>query len=160
MSSNHETFISSETASLWRFISSSISHLVDLVGDLSDEELAWRPSAPAANSLGVLTMHTLGNLEENVIQTLCGEPVHRQREAEFRLEQVTAADLQARWSSLRQSAEIRLAAFTTSDLDHRYFHPRRGELTGREVLIVVARHAAEHLGQAELTRDLLRASQL
>jgi hypothetical protein len=30
-------------------------------------------------------------------------------------------------------------------------------VTGRAILIVVARHAAEHLGQAELTRDLLRA---
>jgi hypothetical protein len=31
-----------------------------------------------------------------------------------------------------------------------------GVLTGREVLLVVARHAAEHLGQVELTRDLTK----
>jgi hypothetical protein len=37
-------------------------------------------------------------------------------------------------------------------------HPRRGPLSGREILIVVARHAAEHLGQAELTRDLMKAA--
>lgn len=159
MSPDHETFNSSETASLWRFISSSIERLVELAGGLSADELEWRPAAPAANSLGVLAMHTLGNLEENVIQTLCGEPVHRQRNAEFHLERVTATDVQTRWSSLSESVELRLSALTSSDLDRRYFHPRRGELTGREVLIVVARHAAEHLGQAELTRDLLRASQ-
>jgi hypothetical protein len=32
-------------------------------------------------------------------------------------------------------------------------------LTGREILLVVARHAAEHLGQADLTRDLATAMQ-
>jgi hypothetical protein len=40
-----------------------------------------------------------------------------------------------------------------------YRHPRRGAISGREILIVVARHAAEHLGQAELTRDLWKARQ-
>ncbi|CAN5843324.1 hypothetical protein BH10CHL1_BH10CHL1_01810 [soil metagenome] len=37
-------------------------------------------------------------------------------------------------------------------------HPRRGQITGREILLVVACHAAEHRGQAELTRDLLFAA--
>ena len=36
-------------------------------------------------------------------------------------------------------------------------HPRRGTITGRDVLIVVARHAAEHWGEAQLTRSLLKA---
>ena len=41
-------------------------------------------------------------------------------------------------------------------LDRERTHPRRGALTAREVLIVVARHAAEHWGEAQLTRSLLR----
>jgi hypothetical protein len=41
-------------------------------------------------------------------------------------------------------------------LDQHYTHPRRGDMTGREILIKTVRHAAEHLGHAELTRDLLR----
>ncbi|MDP9352215.1 MAG: DUF664 domain-containing protein [Chloroflexota bacterium] len=45
-----------------------------------------------------------------------------------------------------------------SRLEEEIEHPRRGRITGREVLLVVARHCAEHLGQAELTRDLLEAS--
>jgi hypothetical protein len=36
-------------------------------------------------------------------------------------------------------------------------HPRRGQISGRDVLIVVARHCAEHMGQAFLTRDLVLA---
>jgi hypothetical protein len=34
----------------------------------------------------------------------------------------------------------------------------RGEVTGREVLMLMARHAAEHVGHAELTRDLAVAA--
>jgi hypothetical protein len=37
-------------------------------------------------------------------------------------------------------------------------HPRRGPMSANEILLVVARHAAEHLAQAELTRDLLQAT--
>lgn len=36
-------------------------------------------------------------------------------------------------------------------------HPRRGIITGRDVLIVVARHAAEHWGEAQLTPSLMKA---
>ncbi len=52
-----------------------------------------------------------------------------------------------------------MTALSALDLEREVTHPRRGALTGRDVLIVVARHAVEHLGQAELTRDLARAMQ-
>jgi hypothetical protein len=50
-----------------------------------------------------------------------------------------------------------LATLTPADLDGFRRHPRRGDITGREVLIVVARHAAEHWGEVQLTRSLMRA---
>ena len=43
------------------------------------------------------------------------------------------------------------------DLDGARPHPRRGIITGRDVLIVVARHTAEHWGEAQLTRSLMKA---
>ena len=46
---------------------------------------------------------------------------------------------------------------TRGDLDAAREHPRRGTLTGRDVLIVVARHTAEHWGEAQLTRSLMKA---
>ena len=42
-------------------------------------------------------------------------------------------------------------------LDQPFTHPRRGQMSGRAILMVVIRHAAEHMGHAELTRDLIRA---
>ena len=48
---------------------------------------------------------------------------------------------------------------SAADFERAEIHPRRGVLTGREVLLIVARHATEHLGRAELTRDLAKAMQ-
>ena len=49
------------------------------------------------------------------------------------------------------------ATLPAADLDRERKHPRRDVLTGREVLIVVARHTAEHWGEAQLTKSLLLA---
>jgi hypothetical protein len=44
-----------------------------------------------------------------------------------------------------------------SSLSAEVVHPRRGRLSGFEVLVIALRHAAEHMGQAELTRELVLA---
>lgn len=44
---------------------------------------------------------------------------------------------------------------TSSALEQEYLHPRRGPLIGWAILLIVARHAAEHWAHAKLTRDLL-----
>jgi hypothetical protein len=90
--------------------------------------------------------------------TLCGQAVDRDRDGEFAARGDNSAHLDARWRDLRARLEAGLTELPAGALDTTYTHPRRGILTRREILIVVARHAAEHLGQAELTRDLLRAS--
>ena len=67
-------FANREIASFHRFISSSLDRLVSLVGELDEAGLNWRPPAPNANCLYALATHTLGNAEENILQTLCGQP--------------------------------------------------------------------------------------
>jgi uncharacterized damage-inducible protein DinB len=146
-----------EALVFWRYIASSLDRLVALVAGLSADELGWRPPAPDTNSLAILAIHTLGNAEENILGTLAGQTIARDREAEFAPREASAAGIVARWGELRERLHAALLALPPGALDADYPHPRRGAVTGREILIVVARHAAEHLGQAELTRDLLRA---
>ncbi|MGA7669155.1 MAG: DinB family protein, partial [Nitrolancea sp.] len=124
-------FASREVASFWRFITSSLN---------------WRPPAPEANSLYALAIHTFGTVEENVVEILGGQPVNRQREAEFQAAGPSTAAIQQRWETLRPNLEAVLTLLTHADLQRTYSHPRRGEITGLAVLIVVARHTAEHLG--------------
>lgn len=145
---------SREVASFWRYIASSLDRLVGLAADLGEPGMYWQPPAPNANSIAVLVVHTLGNAEENILETLCGQTVGRNRTAEFEIASISVQQLQDQWFSIRLDMETALMQLSASELDREHLHPRRGMLPGRDILIVVARHAAEHLGQAELTRDL------
>jgi len=150
-----------EVATFWKAIQSSLDSLLKTLEGLDAEQLNWRPPAPETNSLYALATHTLGNAEELILGILAGQPVHRDRESEFRATGDSAAALAERWSALRGRMDAALAALPDGAPDRDdYQHPRRGQISGREALLIVARHAAEHTGQAELTRDLLRAGQV
>jgi hypothetical protein len=159
--SSHEastsTFANAETGAFWRYISGTLDRFMEVVADCTVDELNWRPPAPDTNSIYVLAVHTLANARQGILGTLCGQDVSRNREEEF----VQVADEQnARipgWPALRAELERGLAGLDPARLDATVEHAQRGLVAGREILIIVARHAAEHLGQAELTRDLARA---
>ena len=147
-----------ELALYWRKIAGSLDRLLATLDGLDEEQLNWRPPAPNANSLYALATHTLGNAEENLLGVLAGQPVERDREGEFRASGNSTAELRQRWAALRARIREALANLPPGALDRAdYQHPRRGAISGRKVLLIVARHAAEHAGQAELTRDLLLA---
>jgi len=143
-----------ETGTFWHYIVGSVNRILVCLNDLSEEDLNWRP-LENANSLYVLAIHTMGNIEVNILEVLCGQAVHRQRQAEFAARGSSPVDLNRRWSELQACIVSALDQLPAAEFDRMHDHPRRGQLTGREVMIVVARHAAEHMGQAELTRDLL-----
>jgi uncharacterized damage-inducible protein DinB len=138
----------------WGFISRSIERIIACLDGLSEEEMNWRP-IENANSLYVLVTHTLGNVEENILGLLCGQTVHRIRDEEFAARGRSMETILVKWRDLQGRIILGLQDLPEGELEHKREHPRRGQLSGREVLIVVARHAAEHMGQAELTRDLL-----
>lgn len=104
-----------------------------------------------------MATHTLGNAEENILGVLAGQPVDRDHEREFAAAPSQAA-IAAQWQDLRPRLLAVLCGLPAGELARPRAHPRRGSITAREVLLVVARHAAEHLGQAELTRDLWLAA--
>ncbi|EFH85376.1 DinB family protein [Ktedonobacter racemifer] len=141
-----------------RYILSSLDRLVQCLDGLDENQLNWQPPAPHANSLYTLVVHTLGNAEENLLLTLFDQPSSRNREQEFVMKGQSADALIAQWQALRERLQKTLLSLSSGDLEQEHLHPRRGSITGLDILIVVARHAAEHLGQAELTRDLVLAS--
>jgi HAMP domain-containing protein len=150
-------FAADEARVYWRYISSSIDRLVTLAMEAPAEVISWEPPAAGANSILGLTRHTLANAEENILGLVLGHPVNRLREDEFAAKGSVEAVATA-WNTLREELDRDLVAVTEREVSGTVRHPRRGELARREVLLVVARHAAEHLGQAELTRDLAHAA--
>lgn len=155
-----QAFVSAEVETFWTYINSSICRLVAIAEELPLPGLNWHPPAVGANSVGALVVHVCGNAEENLIGTLCGRGVTRDRASEFAGHPVFTSDLVTGWAALQARLIQELAALPSERLDESLHHPRRGTRCGRDVLIVVARHAAEHLGQAELTRDLWFSTQI
>lgn len=146
---------SPEVALYWQVIAQTIDQIVACLDDLSIDDLNWKP-IPAGNSLAVLAVHTIASTEESIVGVFCGQEVAREREAEFRTITEDHATIIQRWSAVRARIEAALHVAPTTWLDQERHHPRRGRLTGREVLLGVASHTAEHLGHASLTRDLVR----
>ena len=148
----------SQASIFGRYLCESIERLLGCLDGLAPDQLDWQPPAPEANSLYVLAVHTMANAEEVVVFVLGGQPNQRNREAEFLAQATSGAALDERWHFLHAQITGTLAGLPNSALNAPVDHPRRGRISGREVLILACRHAAEHAGQAELTRDLLRAA--
>ena len=101
----------------------------------------------------------MASSRETILEVLCGTPVGRLREQEFLAEGDSADSIKAHWAGSKEFLFEALRGISAADLDRGYDHPRLGRLTGREILLLVIRHAGEHLGHAELTLDLLRSRQ-
>ena len=145
----------------WSYITHSIETIISALSDLEEAgvPLDWRPPAAGANSVQVLATHALGATEHRLLDVLCGIAVDRDREGEFAARGVrSAAAIAEEWRALAARIGPALDELTEADLAAPRRHPHRGELSGLELLLVVARHMAEHAGQAELTRDLALAA--
>jgi hypothetical protein len=135
-----------------------IERIIRCLDGMDADGLNWRPPAPETNSLYVLAFHTMGSAEEAVIQVLGGQPVQRDRDAEFRASGDSAEPLYARWESLKVRLRETLASLPPEAMEKEVQHRRFGAMPGRKFLFLTVQHPAEHAGHAELTRDLYRAS--
>ncbi len=124
---------------------------------LDEAGINWKPDAPDTNSIYVLATHTMANVRQNALAVLGGQEDQRDRDAEFVASGDSAAELQAQWAELKPQMVEALGKLDTDDLTRVHAHPRRGTVTGLQVLMIAATHAGEHAGQAELTRDLYNA---
>jgi len=135
--------------------------MVALIRPLDAECLNWTPSIPETNSIAALVRHTMGSLEGWFARAV-GEPVQRNREAEFRARH-TADELIALIEQSRAESRRRLAMLDGVDLSalRRY---RRINATEDEDLSVAwcvehaIIHAGEHWGQIQLNRQLYAAN--
>ena len=127
---------------------------------LSEAQLNWWPPIDGANSAYVIAAHTLGNARAWVLGIACGQPIERDRPAEFR-SAGSYAELVASARQLSGEIESVLAALTALALDRRLVPPKSlwgegevREISVRQALIQVVEHASIHLGQLQITRDL------
>lgn len=140
-----------------------LDRLCSAVEGLDEGQLNWRPPAPETNSVYVIATHVLGNLEAWVLGIVCGQPIERDRPAEFAASGASAGPIIARARGLggrfaearRGLSPERLDEVTTP------LKSLRGEgtpkpMSGREAFMRTISHAALHLGQIDITKDLAR----
>lgn len=139
---------------LWNYIRRSVDRILSCLEGLEEDDLNWRP-LENASSLYVLAVHMVANVEVNILGVLCFQNIIRHRDEEFKARGSSIEPVRQRWLDVQERISSNLTQLSSSDLVKEYEHPRRGKVTGRELLITIARHAAEHVGHAELTRDLL-----
>jgi uncharacterized damage-inducible protein DinB len=131
---------------------------------LTEAQLNWKPAAAEANSIFVIATHVLGNAQGWVLGICCGQPIDRDREAEFRAAGPDAAPLIARARELYGQIERALAELDAASLDEmrearqRLWGAGTAEpVTGRQALMHAIDHFSIHTGQIQITRDLALA---
>ncbi len=118
---------------------------------LGAAQLAWAPVAKEANSLLVLASHTVGAVERHILVNIAGRKPGATRDEEFAAEDI--AGIRARWDEVRRGIVDVLDSLPPGRLDDDLPGPAPTRSVQAMIVHAIA-HAAEHAGQAELTRDL------
>jgi hypothetical protein len=137
----------------------AVDQMTDIVGGLGDDLANRRPALPGANSPYAILRHCLGVMEFWGGQVVAGRVVQRDRAAEFRASGPVAGLIAAaRDGKASFRADAAKADPAAPPLG---MHPTKGrdELENRSqgsALLHVLEEVTQHLGQMELTRDVLR----
>lgn len=140
------------------FVNRAIDGMVAIVGELGDQLAGARPQLPGANSPYVILHHCLQILDYWGGHVVAGREVQRDRDAEFRAagpvaELITAAAAARRQFAADLATAEPAAPARRPPLASSWTGPRE---TQGHALLHILEELAQHHGQAELTRDILR----
>jgi hypothetical protein len=159
MTPRHDGPVGISPAAAASYVDRAVDGMTDIIGDLGDDLANLRPGLPGANSPYAILRHCLGVMEFWGGQVVAGREVDRDREAEFRASG-PVADLidDAQHAKGRFRADLSTAEPAARP---RGTHPNTGpaelEFTSQgHALLHVLEEVCQHLGQMEITRDLLR----
>jgi uncharacterized protein DUF664 len=141
------------------YVERALDEMAGIVTSLGDGLANQRPDLPGANSPYVILRHCLGVMDFWGGQVVAGRTVDRDRDGEFRAGGPVAGLIEAAGEAkLRFRAN---AAAAEPGAPVRGTHQRKvpGDLelvSQGSALLHVLEEVTQHLGQLEITRDLLR----
>jgi len=145
-----------------KYIRKQIADVHATLTGLSEEQISRRPDVPSANSGYVIATHVMGNARAWVLGIVCEQPLRRDRPGEFR-SSGTYEELGKAACALSGELDAALASLVPTTLDDRFMPSQElwgegeaQEISRREALAHVLEHAAMHLGQIQLTVDMVR----
>jgi hypothetical protein len=128
------------------------AQLAESIEGLGADALDWTP-APGANGLAAIVAHATGSERFLIGQTVGGIDAHRNRDAEFSLRGVDVDYLKRLIAEVDQVSAGVLARLREEDMPVEHPH-RLGPKATRWCFVHVIEHVAEHVGHANLTRQL------
>lgn len=131
-----------------------VDRVIGTTEGLTAAQLAWTPAAKEANSLLVLAAHTVGAAERHILVNVAGRKPGATRDEEFAAKE-DMAGVRARWDEVRRGIVDVLDNLPPGRLDDDLPGPVSTRSVQAMIVHAIA-HAAEHAGQAELTRDLAK----
>jgi len=136
-------------------LDSALGRITHCVGQLTDEQVWWRPRADM-NSIGNLVLHLTGNVKQMIVSSLGGEPDDRDRPAEFAARgSVPKGELLRRLSDVVSRAKAVLGAATAEEFC-RVRRVNTFDLTGAGAVVRCVAHFRGHAQEViHLTRTIL-----
>jgi hypothetical protein len=143
------------------YVDDAIDGMIQIVTELGDELANRRPDMPGANSPYVILNHCLGVMEYWAGHIVAGRRIERDRPAEFRASG-SVAELVGRTQRARQRFLGDIAGLEPFAAPRGAPQPKDADLplarTQGGALIHIYEELAQHRGQMEVTRDVLRTS--
>ncbi|MEB3100796.1 DinB family protein [Ferviditalea candida] len=119
--------------------------ILSVLDQLNDDHVNWRPNE-SSNSIANIIMHLRGNIGERVTKGIHHKDFARNRDQEF--ETVYASQSELR-DIIRQSFQelIETARNISEEGLQRTQTVRNAEITNLDLLVQMAAHSSEHMGQ-------------
>ena len=162
-----DTVVSTELATYRELFADKYAELDELLADLPDEALLWKPfeSSPwqgPCNSIGELTAHAasstvylLRRAEYCLGRRAWAEVDGDEGSEEFGPANHELGYLQARVARTHAYVNQLLDSLTPADLEATRAHPKRPrEFSARHDIVHALDHLAQHIGHGQLTRQL------
>jgi uncharacterized damage-inducible protein DinB len=129
------------------------AEIVKAIDELPPEALDWVPGSDM-NSLSVLAVHTTGAERFWIGDVVKGDPSFRNRDAEFRVQGMTAEALKQRIADLDLYEAAAFETLSLRDLDGMRVNPRDGkQVSVAWALLHPLQHTGQHVGHIEILKQ-------
>jgi Protein of unknown function (DUF664) len=158
----HDDLVETSVDAVVSYVDRALDQMAEIVTELGDDLANRKPVLPGSNSPYAILRHCLGVMEFWGGKVVAGRQITRDRDAEFRAHGpaagLTAAAMDAKRRFRADAATAEFAAPPRGGTDDD-MSPDELEFSSQgHALLHVLEEVTQHLGQMELTRDVLRAA--
>ncbi len=124
----------------------------NVVNTLPEDALNWRPGNDETNSIAQLVRHVTA-VQNVLLSRSLGETVEHDHEYSLRNDPATKEELHGLIADAKAKKDAQLARLDRTDMSE-MLPSQRGPTMRAHYIIHTADHGQEHLGHAELTKQL------